>query len=397
MMLPNLTDERTQTVLPMNDSLYGAAHVELDRLGPVVIGVPRGLPDGRYWSIALLDAFMNNFAHLGPKWTGGTAPASTCSSGPAGTGRRRRGRPASCGRRRSRSCSITACWSATSPATSTPSGRWRRGLHAHDARASATGGETPPAIETADLVHGDLRSLDDPLEFLRLGFAHLERNPPPVEDRWLIELLRGDAVPRAERRRPAPGGRRRRPRRAADPRRRDQRRRQRRDGWTVPFAHTAEQGPYVLEQAVTQLRAIGVQRPRRGDLPVRRPRRRRRPARRLRRRGLRAALRGDDLPPLDEPGFWSLTMYRPPTACWSPTRSAATRPGSARPGFVSATTARRRSSWPRRLPDGVPEANWLPAPADEPFQVGLRLYYPTEAIRDGAWFPPPIRKISDQP
>ena len=40
MMLPNLTDERTHTVLPMNDSLYGAAHVELDRLGPVLIGTP---------------------------------------------------------------------------------------------------------------------------------------------------------------------------------------------------------------------------------------------------------------------------------------------------------------------------------------------------------------------
>ena len=45
MMLPNLTDERTRTVLPMNDSLYGAAQVELDRLGPMVIGVP-GAPAG---------------------------------------------------------------------------------------------------------------------------------------------------------------------------------------------------------------------------------------------------------------------------------------------------------------------------------------------------------------
>ena len=32
MMLPDLTSPATQTVLPMNDSLYGATHVELDRL-----------------------------------------------------------------------------------------------------------------------------------------------------------------------------------------------------------------------------------------------------------------------------------------------------------------------------------------------------------------------------
>ena len=70
MMLPNLTNEQTQTVLPMNDCLYGAAQVELDRLGPVVVTVPADLPDGRYYSVALLDAHMNNFAHLGPKWSG---------------------------------------------------------------------------------------------------------------------------------------------------------------------------------------------------------------------------------------------------------------------------------------------------------------------------------------
>jgi hypothetical protein len=31
MMLPNLTDDRTRTILPQHDCVYGAAHVELDR------------------------------------------------------------------------------------------------------------------------------------------------------------------------------------------------------------------------------------------------------------------------------------------------------------------------------------------------------------------------------
>lgn len=69
MMLPNLTDDRTRTILPQHDCLYGAAHVELDRLGPIVIGIPEN-PDDRYYSVAVLDPFMNNVAHLGPKWTG---------------------------------------------------------------------------------------------------------------------------------------------------------------------------------------------------------------------------------------------------------------------------------------------------------------------------------------
>ena len=40
MILPDLTTPATQTVLPSNDALYGAAHLELDRQGPLVVSVP---------------------------------------------------------------------------------------------------------------------------------------------------------------------------------------------------------------------------------------------------------------------------------------------------------------------------------------------------------------------
>ena len=46
MMLPNLTDEHTQTVLPMNDSLYGAAHVELTAWDPSSSASRRTSPTG---------------------------------------------------------------------------------------------------------------------------------------------------------------------------------------------------------------------------------------------------------------------------------------------------------------------------------------------------------------
>ena len=120
---------------------------------------------------------------------------------------------------------------------------------------------------------------------------------------------------------------------------------ERRDGWTVPFAHTAEPGPWVLEQAVTQLRAIGSNAPAEAvymfaDADA--------DGRPLDPRGgavheLRFA--GDDLPPLEDGGFWSVTMYRTTDSLLVDSRAGryATRLDD-RASFVTQTTA-RRSSW----------------------------------------------------
>jgi hypothetical protein len=43
-------------------------------------------------------------------------------------------------------------------------------------------------------------------------------------------------------------------------------------------------------------------------------------------------------------------------------------------------------------PSPEKEANWLPAPADA-FNVTLRLYWPKQAVLDGAWTPPPIKRV----
>lgn len=69
MILPDRTSPATQTVLPSNDALYGAGHVELDLLGPVVVHVPANIDD-RYFSVAVMDAHLNNVARVGPRWTG---------------------------------------------------------------------------------------------------------------------------------------------------------------------------------------------------------------------------------------------------------------------------------------------------------------------------------------
>jgi hypothetical protein len=384
MMLPNLTDERTQTVLPMNDSLYGAAQLELDRSGPMVIGIPESLPDRRYWSIALHDAFMNCVAHLGPKWTGDRA-GEYLLVGPGWDGS---APPWAADVLRAPTVSVlllNRVLVAYEPDDIDVVRRWRDGLTL--TTLAQRDGADPPAIETADLVHRELRSLEDPFRFLRLGFEHFAHNPPPIEDRWLVELLRSDGLEAAEddEQREAVADGVRDAQLILDGAISDT---PRRDGWTVPFPHTGEQGPYVLDQAVTQLRAIGA-----ND-----------PAEAIYLFADRDAdgepldgsdrttyeLRFETPPPLDDPGFWSLTMYGPDSLLVNnPIGRYSTR--VSRPGFVRGDDGSATVVMSARPPDDVPEANWLPAPPG-PFQVGLRLYYPRPAIRDGTWFPPPVRR-----
>jgi hypothetical protein len=38
------------------------------------------------------------------------------------------------------------------------------------------------------------------------------------------------------------------------------------------------------------------------------------------------------------------------------------------------------------------ESNWLPV-AKAPFNLLMRLYWPSEAILDGGWAPPPVKRV----
>ena len=44
-------------------------------------------------------------------------------------------------------------------------------------------------------------------------------------------------------------------------------------------------------------------------------------------------------------------------------------------------------------PGADKEANWLPAPASGPFNLTVRIYWPTEAVLDGTYKLPPVRKV----
>ncbi len=97
----------------------------------------------------------------------------------------------------------------------------------------------------------------------------------------------------------------------------------------------------------------------------------------------------DEVPPVQ--AFWSLTMYD-------------------ERGFLVANPANRfavRGETHATAPDGTVdiyiqrespglerEANWLPAPADGPFNLMLRAYWPDEAIIEGSWNPPAVTRTN---
>jgi len=45
------------------------------------------------------------------------------------------------------------------------------------------------------------------------------------------------------------------------------------------------------------------------------------------------------------------------------------------------------------LPDAQ-RSNWLPAPKDADFSLFIRAYWPTVAVIDGSWVPPPVRVVA---
>jgi hypothetical protein len=44
-------------------------------------------------------------------------------------------------------------------------------------------------------------------------------------------------------------------------------------------------------------------------------------------------------------------------------------------------------------PGADKEANWLPAPASGPFNLTVRIYWPTDAVLSGSYKLPPVRKV----
>jgi hypothetical protein len=89
--------------------------------------------------------------------------------------------------------------------------------------------------------------------------------------------------------------------------------------------------------------------------------------------------------------FWSLTMYRRSDCLFVANPIARYSIGDRTPGLRHAPdgslTVRMQAD------DPGPDANWLPAPRDEPFYVVLRLYQPHAEHLEQRFAYPPIRPV----
>ncbi len=389
-LMRQLADPSTTTVSPNVDTLYGATYAMLDQQGPMVLSVP-AVPD-RYYSVAVLDAYFNNFAIISPRTYGHDGgdyllvPPGWAGDAPAG---------------------IRAVLPAPTPIIVLfqrlfihNEGEYAA-LHALQdairliplAQWPAAGPVEYPAADLAPYAIQGMRQTRDPLQFFAFTNFYTGVNPPPAEDAGLMALFAGAGVGPGARLPDAPHLRQAIALGAADAQAAMNARITAgpfRNGWTVPDPLIGRPGPHILSRATCQLTALGAfpseeaiyffaLRDATGD--------------RLNgMRRYRLTFAPGQLPPLHACGFWSLTMYNDAFLLHdNPLQRYALRPDSSDLTFApdgSLTLAIQVGK-----PWDVPEGNWLPAPSGD-FAVALRTYLPREAILSGDWFPAGVQRAA---
>jgi hypothetical protein len=352
---------------PNNDTLYSRAWLDLSG-GPVRVTVD-AQPPGRYWSVALMDAYSNHFAMLGTRLDG-VGPVTVTLVGPRHAGPLPAGRVL---RTPGDDVWLLGRWIVDGPADLPAAQAMQDRLH-----VAASGAAHPARVVPADL--------GSPANLLAVVNEQLARNPPPAADAAVLErcaalgLRSGDtdagarlapALHEAWRERLAlalPTIRRAGAAGALSV-----------QGWTVRPPELGNFGTNYALRAAVALGGLAALEPIEAAYASRRTDARGEALTGQRRYRLRVPPQGL---PID--AFWSLTMYE------------ATRDG--RLFFVDNPIGRYavgdRTAGLRRSADGALEilmqheppsdpalrANWLPAPAG-PFVLSLRAYLPRPEYR----------------
>ncbi len=89
--------------------------------------------------------------------------------------------------------------------------------------------------------------------------------------------------------------------------------------------------------------------------------------------------------------FWSISMYKLPETLFVENPIHRYIIGDRTPGLRYNQDGSLDVYIQHESPGPERESNWLPAP-NGPFLLGLRIYWPEQAILDGEWTPPPIQK-----
>jgi hypothetical protein len=384
------TPDDRANVMPNVDTLYGASYVLLDRQGPVVLSVPR--IKGRYYSVALHDAYFNTFAVVGTRSNDGVAqnvlivPPGWRGRTPAGVDRVIRAPTAA----------ITF-YQRIFVRDETDTARVRA-LQDRIRLAPLSSWRDPaarfPRIETPEFtVAAPVRETRDPLRFFEIVNRHSCANPPPADYGALVDGFRragvgpcvslpGSAARReaiAEGARDAQGWL---DARVSSP--------TLRNGWVVPDPNTGKASLDYAGRAFVQLTQIGSFPPDEAMYFVGRFDAAGQPLDGRKRYALTFA--AGQLPPVDPRAFWSLTMYDGATNLLvaNPINRYIVRPSTA--GLTPNPDGSLTLHLSRERPADAPESNWLPAP-DGLFIVTLRTYLPKPAVQSGAWFPPAIAPV----
>ncbi|APR79442.1 putative exported protein [Minicystis rosea] len=367
-------------IRPNTDTLYSSAWLDLSR-GPVLLRVPDS--GGRYYVLQMMDAWTNvfaapgtrttgdgphTFAIVGPRWEGTLPPGIEPIQAPTNTvwiiGRTLLRGPEDLPAARWFQQQITL----TPPFGSTPvtPGLPLRG--------------TPPEVVAAM----------DGTTFLRLLAARMRFDPPPQRDAPLLAQLarigfepgmlftpRPDVAAildqaklRAEARIAATTNR-----LGEDV-----------NGWRMMVRGIGEYGTNYDERAAVANYGLGANLPADAVYPATSVDRTGQPLDGKNRYVLHFA--PGALPPVD--AFWSLTLYDadgylvPNTIA----RYAIRDRDALRYNEDGSLDLYIQSDWPGE----ALESNWLPAPADAPFTLLLRLYQPRAEVLSGAWRAPPVER-----
>lgn len=388
-LLRELATPQTPNTLPNVDTLYGAAFVWLDRQGPVVLSLPP-IDAGRYHSVALGDTSFNNFAILGSRDGADAAghylivPPGWKGEAPAGI-RRVVHAPTSMIHLYQRiylkqADDIAAVRRLQDQITLTPLERWQRGERGF------------AALDDRAFRVGALAQLRDPLRLFELSNAYAALTRPGVLnapntplDAALagIGITPGAQLPQEPHLREAIAAG------AADAQAAIDASLAHgpfRNGWRVPHPDSGKAGGAALTRAVFQITQIG-------SLPndeamyffgFRDGRGRPLDGR----KAARLTFGAGQLPPVNAPGFWSLTMYDEGSHLVdNPQRRYIIRPDT--PGLAFGADGSLSIALQADPPGDPAPANWLPAPRGN-YVLALRAYLPQPPMLDGRWFPPPV-------
>ena len=389
-LIRKLSDATTNNNAPNVDTLYGASYVFLKEQGPVVLSVPP-IPD-RYYSLEILDAYFNNFANVSPR-TFGNKGGNYLIAPPDWSGTTPQG--------------IDAVFIAPTSAVSLYQRIFTRDeseyqeLHqlqnAITLSPLATWGTSHTGFPPVDLSAFEIQNMrmtTDPLQFFKYTNFYTGINRPPEEDAGLMALFQAAGV--------GPGSE-----LPTDPLSQDAIREgaslaQRvinaniskgpfRDGWRIPDPKAGKAGPHFLSRAVTQLTQIGSFNPVEAMYFFANRDAMNQPLTGKRRYTL--TFTKDNLPPINDLGFWSVTMYNEKLLLIAnPLNRYMLRPSS--PGLQYDEDGSLTLYLQAEKPVHAPVANWLPT-GENNFTIALRAYLPKSSLLDGIWFPPAVQPVEN--